>query len=513
VLNNCGLTKYLTGVIGGSMKIQDAKCVVSKIVKLLAWAYKNGHIEERNNNDPMSWYKEIIVHKYHIIEDYCTYLEKVKELAPDTIKNNLASVKTGASWCILVYIKNDKTKTLTTECMAGFTGAISALRKAYLKEFRKKRSSKTMQSEVYQRKQPVNGISDLQGTFTSEIEWVKGYVKLIKEYEDLHGGRPYYPMTNVEYTRFTQAMYGSIYAFAANGRVGGIEDLKENQYEQLVEEGHVHSSKFKTYARYGYQPVILSVVSFFFVKNFWEHFRPVAIQNLEFSNGGLFETTQRSLWLTFDGKPDKIGPRVTQYFKRTLQLHITTTAIRSLVETTTETLAREGGISSVQREAVSNINGHTSEVTRDYYLRMDRTTDVHRARQAMNIATDSPSSPGNLLEPPLTWDNHSKETLCAADWGTKHPDYQKTTVKGQNVVKRATWTEEEIRYIADYCVQKVEENPEAKSTICASCLEYIHTDPEALPIFHANHVLDSARLRTGYRQAIKRGWIPSSWNY
>jgi len=498
-------------VFGGSMKIEDAKCVISKIVRFLAWAYKNGHTEE-NNKDPISWFKEIIVSKYDIVEDYCAYLEQIKELAPETIKNNLGNIKKGASWCILVHIKKDKT--LTTSCMTGFTEAIDSFRKAYRKENRKTRSSKTMASEVYKRKMPAGGIPELQGTFTSEIEWVKLYVKLMKDYEESHPGRPYSPMTNSEYTRFTSAMYAALYVFAPNGRVGGIEDLKENQYEQLVEEGHVHSSKFKTHTRYGYQPVILSSVSYFFVKIFWEYFRPVAIQNLEFSNGGLFDYLPRSLWLTFDGKPDKIGPRVTQYFKRTLMMHITTTAIRSLVETTTETLAREGDISSVQREAVSNINGHTSEVTKDYYLKMDRTMDVHRARQAMDtvMPVESPSSPGSLLGQPHTWNSQSRDSLCVADWGTKHPDYQKTTVKGNSVAKRAIWTDEEIQYIANYCLQKVEENPEAKFTIVASCLNHINMDPDALPIFHANHVLDSSRLRSGYRAALKRGLIPYVWD-
>ena len=156
---------------------------------------------------------------------------------------------------------------------------------------------------------------------------------------------------------------------------------------------------------------------------------------------------------------------------------------------------------------------------------MDRTTDVHRARKAMDSVMplalplrnmfESPSSPENestsFLQPPDSWASHSHDVLRVADWGTKHPDYQKITVKGQTVMKRATWTDEEIEYIAKYCLQKVETNPEAKATIVASCLEHIQRDPEALPIFHPNHVLDSSRLRNGYRSALNKGLLSPTW--
>ena len=41
-------------------------------------------------------------------------------------------------------------------------------------------------------------------------------------------------------------------------------------------------------------------------------------------------------------------------------MHITTTNIRKLVETTAEDMCDEGVIDAKQRKAVSNINGHSS---------------------------------------------------------------------------------------------------------------------------------------------------------
>jgi hypothetical protein len=71
------------------------------------------------------------------------------------------------------------------------------------------------------------------------------------------------------------------------------------------------------------------------------------------------------------------------------------------------------------------------------------------------------------------------------DWGTDHPFYGKPH-------KRTPWTEREIEYVGNYIVK----NAHVKN-VAAQCLQKIRHDPEAVPIFHKNHILDSARLRSG----------------
>ena len=515
-LNREGLSRYLRSSLAGTISMKNAKAIIVKVVRFLVWTYCRGYSRGKSSK-AFIWFKKMIIHNYAKIGEYCTYLENVKEFEPTTIKNNLGALTKCAKWAIL-FPKKANPK-ITPVHLAGFMEVVKTFQKSYSKANRKKRSSKTMESEVYLSKMPAGGLPELQGTFDAEITWLQSLVKLAHDDQSTHPGQPFFPITAAEYTRLTSAMYAAIYSFAPNGRVSGIEDLKEFQYEQLVDEGHVHSSKFKTNTRYGYQPVILSTVSYFFVKIYWIHFRPVAMKNSELAHQ---QPMQRSLWLTFDGKPERIGPRVTQYFKRTLGMHITTTAIRSLVETTTEKLAKAGAISEAQRDAVSNINGHTSQVTKDFYLMMDRNADVCRAREALDTVMPmttplrdlihSPSAPAKdsmlRLESPPTWTGHTQDILRVADWGTEHPDYEKRTVKGNNAVKRAVWTDEEIEYIAEYCTQKLRTNPDAKSIIVKCCFQHIQRDPDALPIFHRNHVLDSSRLRSGYRAAIQRGLLP-----
>jgi len=71
------------------------------------------------------------------------------------------------------------------------------------------------------------------------------------------------------------------------------------------------------------------------------------------------------------------------------------------------------------------------------------------------------------------------------DWGSNHQDYGKDT-------HRATWTKDEISYIASFC-----EKYSYLKNLAAECLKVIWHDPLAVPIFHRNHIENSARLRTG----------------
>jgi hypothetical protein len=80
-----------------------------------------------------------------------------------------------------------------------------------------------------------------------------------------------------------------------------------------------------------------------------------------------------------------------------------------------------------------------------------------------------------------------------ADWGTEHPDYNKP------VGSKATWSKGELSYICKAAKEMNRSNPR-KTNIVARILLKIKSDPLALPLFHARHVLKSDRLRPGYKQ-------------
>ena len=83
--------------------------------------------------------------------------------------------------------------------------------------------------------------------------------------DDAGADEDYLPAFEFDSNDEETAMFAALYVLAPNGRVGGIEDLRDRQYEQL------HSIKFKTNTRYGYQPAILSTIPYFNVKTYWDH--------------------------------------------------------------------------------------------------------------------------------------------------------------------------------------------------------------------------------------------------
>jgi hypothetical protein len=211
---------------------------------------------------------------------------------------------------------------------------------------------------------------------------------------------------------------------------------------------------------------------------------------------------------------------VTSFFEDKNDLHMTSTAIRGLMETSAEEALHKGEITASQRASVSSINGHSSAVVKNYYLKIRARKDVQNARDAVR-AFDTPIAntgnrdnsiiEGNHLEnhyDDMAIDEDESDVHAInddsadlegyqitqyADWGTEHPDYNKP------VGSKASWSKGELSYIRKSAKEMLTSNPR-KTNIVARILLKIKSDPLALPLFHARHVLKSDRLRPGYNQ-------------
>ncbi len=180
-----------------------------------------------------------------------------------------------------------------------------------------------------------------------------------------------------------------------------------------------------------------------------------------------------------------------------MQLHITTTNLRKLVETEMEKCQREGTITQSERIAVQNINGHSGPIVDDYYLKMDRNEDAFNGRAAFEKYLEKEGIPFDSGLPPVdSSDWNPKETLTHAPWGTEHPGYGKTTARNM----RVKWSALEINYIREWIKHN---NDCVAINRIAKCLIHIKSDENAFPIFHVNHILNSGRLRTGYDKALQ----------
>jgi hypothetical protein len=80
------------------------------------------------------------------------------------------------------------------------------------------------------------------------------------------------------------------------------------------------------------------------------------------------------------------------------------------------------------------------------------------------------------------------DKLEPSHWGEDHPEKRLG-------IKKVQWTDEELKYIAEWCTNALEVHPAWRKTIVAKCREALWNDPLAMKIFHVNHVLDSGQTR------------------
>ena len=394
-----------------------------------------------------------------------------------------------------------------------------------LRARRLRSSSTTMASAVSDRRAPKQGLMELTNSIMKRADWALAF-----ESDPV-------VITKPIYDQFMRYLYAAIYTLSPQGRVSGVVDMKLGQKDDLIKSGFANSSKFKSNHKWGLQPVLAVPLTCRLIKIYASVFRPLA------ANAHLLQNPTDPLWLTFDGeKDDSIGHKVTQNFAEDMQLHITTTIIRSLVETTIDQAFVQGRVSLEEKCAVQAVNGHTSQVVKDYYVRKDRARDVYHARSgfasALGLQMSSSSEPTvlNCVTPPTAagalnvlpaqalappaplplplplplhlggfspvtpdvgalpnWDTH--DTLEYEDWGKDHPDYDKK-------VGRAKWTQTEVRFITQKCRLVLIHNP-SRLNLCSRCLKAIKADRNALPIFHVFHILNSARLRVGFDLYLK----------
>jgi hypothetical protein len=92
------------------------------------------------------------------------------------------------------------------------------------------------------------------------------------------------------------------------------------------------------------------------------------------------------MFITWEGKPDDPGTKIIQWTKRYMELNMSSTDLRILVETTASQLHSEGKISGNVRGACSTISGHTGQVAKDFYELEDRTREIHLAREVLGPA-------------------------------------------------------------------------------------------------------------------------------
>jgi len=81
--------------------------------------------------------------------------------------------------------------------------------------------------------------------------------------------------------------------------------------------------------------------------------------------------------------------------------------------------------------------------------------------------------------------------------GSQHPDINAPPDS------RARWTDQEIERVGTWCVAFKLIHKDVTNVV-AACLKMILKNPDYLPLFHPNHILDCTRLRNGWREYQKK---------
>jgi hypothetical protein len=262
-----------------------------------------------------------------LLSEYCSYLE-IEERKVGSILNCLTSLDRGAKW-VVNHLRHKKDQP-NPAILNGWQDGIKCIKHSYRGAKRAEAAECTTTREaVLQMKQPPGGIRALQDMVMdkSEVFLVKHYyhTTCLNVNEDI-------------YTTNLRLLFSGCYVFAIQGRQSGFEDMKVEDYPELMGYGHAMTDNFKTARVYGYQPVTLAPEQMPHMIKAWE-WRDVAVRN-----GG-----QDSVYLFLDwnGRPlrSKVGIYVRQFFRQPpLSLRVTTTEIRKMTATTAYKLHKEGAI-------------------------------------------------------------------------------------------------------------------------------------------------------------------------
>ncbi len=491
-LEASGLKMHLQSAMGGELPEKPIATLLRRTADLLIWTYMTVSKNVLETSNVMSWLKDFLTVHFEYLVSFVKDLETSKGRSPATVLNFLNDLKKVIVWSVS-FRPPLASYRVTGDEVESILLLIRAISRTYKKKLKKDQcdaSKSTLAGIVFSRKLPVDGHKALVKTLVEEKPWIHIFIDKMKD--------PSWKVVDKdEYDIFLQIMFAAMYVFSPQGRVSGVASLTCEQGMQMLRNGNTLSSEFKTHLKYGYQPVTISgQMPRYMVEAYIKHVRPKITETTTES------TPLHPLWLQCSGKKitnADISHLVKRFFVRTMQLNVTTTSIRKLVEMEMEAAVRAKIISPQERIAVQNINGHTSAVVQDFYLKLDRTADAAFGRDAFSkvfrhIGAGEEDSGGIVCDPSNVWPD--KDELKHAPWGTTHPNFTKPTTRNM----RVPWSHNEIGYIMGWIAR--EGDLALNGNRVARCLHYICKDSSAYPIFHLHHIMNSGRLRTGFDKAM-----------
>jgi len=474
--------KHWTGKVGGSKSPAECDALLRIVVKFIYRCYcaaqqdGPGQAPPETGLDMLTFLLRIISSRTQRLTLQCVC--DGWTLAAGTLKSYLYSLLDATRWLekqpVALAYRRFGPGLLEFQNM--IHSNLNGLKKTLAREELAK--DKTVETMIYQRRLPVGGLAELQNVLLKDLEY----------YQSIQSCPAVDP---ISYAWMLQTLSASFYVTAPNGRQGGIQTLQLSHLQDLEEMGVACSSKFKTQSSHHFQPVLLSPQCKVFLMAYLRYFRPSVLPS--------HHTPDRddALFLNFDGRPTRaIGRLVTAYYRRKLGITLTTTTIRSMLETAAAGALREGVITTGMRNAVAAVNGHSLSMANSTYVRNNKRDDAAFAMKAFNLLKENTLPVAGLVVG-ATGDDGNALPLRAfplqEQWGLSHPDY--------GSCGKARWTEAEKDYVSETANALLEENAAMyRPRLMAGVLARIRADKSVHALFHVRHTLDAGRLRCAWRK-------------
>lgn len=138
--------------------------------------------------------------------------------------------------------------------------------------------------------------------------------------------------------------------------------------------GYATVTKFKTASTYGVQPLLLADRTKPFLLKYMQELVPKVVKTWDATD---------ALFIGHNGAPIKdLNRYFTGFNERNLNIHFTSTSMRSLNETASCAAAMDGTISDAQHSSCVAINGHSSATSKQFYIRRTMCATAGNAMRA-----------------------------------------------------------------------------------------------------------------------------------
>eukprot|EP01036_Dinobryon_divergens_P039101 gene39101-51465_t len=247
VLIDKGLVDHFNSNCGGKQKPGVIEYILRRTSKFLIWTYFYNHLSDLETHSVIPWYADLIECNYTLLERFVTlYLDEIRGLTASTCYNYLCDIAKSFKWFIWYRHNRCSESPVDGISAGGFNDLINQLRKNLKPAKQKQRVANTLRKMVAKGRFPSGGIHELRQHLEDGIKWAISVdpITVINR--------------KVDYNRFLSIIINALYLFSAQGRIGGIQDIRIGQYEELIREGFVTSYNFKTVGKFIQQPITVS---------------------------------------------------------------------------------------------------------------------------------------------------------------------------------------------------------------------------------------------------------------